>query len=520
MLYGKWRPRGFDEVVGQDHVVATLRNALITDQVAHAYLFSGPRGTGKTTTARILAKAVNCRERREGDPCNACRACEAINRGAALDLIEMDAASNRGIDDVRELRDKIAFAPSDLDRKVYLLDEVHMLTTGAFNALLKTLEEPPPHAIFILATTELHELPPTIVSRCQRFDFRRVPVEAMVERLGYIAGREGYAVPEEGLLAIAKEARGALRDAITLLEQIAAAYGPAPGTDDVLEGLGLVRDERTERLAEALAARDLGAALALAREVAADGLDIARFTRETIDTLRERLLAAARERAPEVETLTAAVAELAGADFRRDPGNPVPLEVACAAAVLGPARAVAPAPATPATGGERGGGGGQREERPRRPARPRRSAGGASGEERSREQRFLDDLYTRCKAAQPTLAAWLNGSCEVVSAISENSETTPTSWDMDGDELKLGFYHPIHLQKIANDGRTLVEQQASELLKRPVTLAVERIEKAAPARPPAKGGHLAKAARDMGAKPVDSGDGPPPPPPPPPPERP
>ena len=516
MLYGKWRPRGFDEVVGQDHVVATLRNALITDQVAHAYLFSGPRGTGKTTTARILAKAVNCRERREGDPCNACRACEAINRGAALDLIEMDAASNRGIDDVRELRDKIAFAPSDLDRKVYLLDEVHMLTTGAFNALLKTLEEPPPHAIFILATTELHELPPTIVSRCQRFDFRRVPVEAMVERLGYIAGREGYAVPDEGLLAIAREARGALRDAITLLEQVAATYGPAPGTDDVLEGLGLIHDERTERLADALAARDLGAALDLAREVAADGLDIARFTRETIDTLRERLLAAARERGPEVDTLTAAVAELAGADFRRDPGNPVPLEVACAAAVLGPARAVVPA-AAPAVGGERGGGGDQREERPRRPARPRRSGGrAASGEERSPEQRFLDELYTRCKMTQPTLAAWLNGSCEVRSDITEK---TPNSWDMDGDELKLGFYHPIHLQKINNDGRTLVEQQARELLKRPVTLAVERIEKAAPARPPAKGGHLAKAAREMGAKPVESGDGPPPPPPPPP-ERP
>ena len=495
MLYGKWRPRGFDEVVGQDHVVSTLRNALITDQVAHAYLFAGPRGTGKTTTARILAKAVNCREREEGDPCNACAACEAINRGTALDLIEMDAASNRGIDDVRELRDKIAFAPSDLDRKVYLLDEVHMLTTGAFNALLKTLEEPPPHAIFILATTELHELPPTIVSRCQRFDFRRVAVEAMVERLAYIAGREGYAVPEEGLLAIAREARGALRDAITLLEQIAATYGPAPGTDDVLEGLGLVRDERTEQLAGALAARDLGAALALAREVAADGLDIARFTRETIDTLRERLLAAARERAPEVETLTTAVAELAGADFRRDPGSPVPLEVACAAAVLGPARAVAPAAAPE---GERRADG-QREGRNRRPARPRRPAGAASGEERSREERFLDELYTRCKMAQPTLAAWLNGSCEVLA--------------MDGDELRLGFYHPIHLQKIDNDGRTLVEQKAGELLKRPVTLAVERIEKAAPARPPARGGHLAEAARAMGATPVGSGDGPPPPPP-------
>ena len=486
MLYGKWRPRGFEEVVGQDHVVETLRNALVTDKVAHAYLFAGPRGTGKTTTARILAKAVNCTTRVSGEPCNACPSCDAINRGAALDLIEMDAASNRGIDDVRELRDKIAFAPSDLERKVYLLDEVHMLTTGAFNALLKTLEEPPPHAIFILATTELHEIPATITSRCQRFDFRRIPIEAMVERLRFIAGEEGYSLPEEGLLAIAREARGALRDAITLLEQIASMYGNSPSTDDVLESLGLVRDERTEKLAGAIAERDLGAALEIAREVAGDGLDIARFTREAIDTLRERLLVAARERTPEVGVLTTAVAELAAADFRRDPGSPVPLEVACAAAVLGPAQpAAAPAPA--GANGQPARGGQQAQRRPRGRRRDPASE--------SREDRFLRELYQRCRMTQPALAAWLNDSCKVLA--------------MDGDELRLGFYHPIHMNKIASDGRTLVEQKAEELLKRPVTLAVERIERTAPASRPAKGGHLAAAAREMGAKPVESPEPPP-----------
>ena len=485
MLYGKWRPRGFEEVVGQDHVVETLRNALATDKVAHAYLFAGPRGTGKTTTARILAKAVNCTTLAEGEPCNGCAPCDAIDRGAALDLIEMDAASNRGIDDVRELRDKIAFAPSDLDRKVYLLDEVHMLTTGAFNALLKTLEEPPPHAIFILATTELHEIPATITSRCQRFDFRRIPIEAMVDRLRFIAGQEDISVPEEGLLAIAREARGALRDAITLLEQIASMYGNAPSTDDVLESLGLVRDERTEKLAGAIAQRDLGAALEIAREVAGDGLDIARFTREAIDTLRERLLVAARERKPEVGILTTAVAELAAADFRRDPGSPVPLEVACAAAVLGPAQpAAAPAAAAenrqPARGGQR------------RPQGRRRDPASET-----REERFLRELYDRCKLSQPSLAAWLNGSCEVL-AITDKV-------------LQLGFYHPIHMDKIANDGRTLVEQKAEELLDHPVTLLVKRIERTAPATRPAKGGHLAEAAREMGAKPVETPEPPPPP---------
>ena len=485
MLYGKWRPRGFEEVVGQDHVVETLRNALKTDKVAHAYLFAGPRGTGKTTTARILAKAVNCGARIEGEPCNACSACEAINRGAALDLIEMDAASNRGIDDVRELRDKIAFAPSDLDRKVYLLDEAHMLTPGAFNALLKTLEEPPPHAIFILATTELHDIPATIASRCQRFDFRRIAIEAMVERLRFIAGEEGFAVPDEGLLAIAREARGALRDAITLLEQIASMYGPSPSTDDVLESLGLVRDARAETLAGALAEGELATALGIAREVAADGLDIARFTRGTIDTLRERLLVAARERGDELGVLTRAVAELAGADFRRDPGNPVPLEVACAAAVLGPVQqpaAVAAASADP---------NGSRAPSGQRPARRPQQGRRRDPASESREERFLRELYERCRMSQPTLAAWLNGSCEVLA--------------MDGDELKLGFYHPIHMEKIANDGRTLVEQKAEELLQRPVTLAVERIERRAPAARPARGGHLAAAAREMGARPVEQG---------------
>ncbi len=264
MLYGKWRPRGFDEVAGQDHIVRTLRNALASGQVAHAYLFSGPRGTGKTTTARILARSLNCANLSDGEPCNTCAPCRAILAGNALDLIEMDAASNRGIEDIRELREKIAFAPSDLTKKVYLLDEVHMLTDGAFNALLKTLEEPPPHAVFILATTDLHKVPATIISRCQRYDFHRVPNDAIIERLQFICEQEGFSVPRDGLLAIAVQSRGGLRDAITMLEQVTARYGNAVTVEDVRAAMGQVSDSRVAGLVSAILADDLGGVFGLA----------------------------------------------------------------------------------------------------------------------------------------------------------------------------------------------------------------------------------------------------------------
>lgn len=502
MLYGKWRPRGFDEVVGQEHIVTTLRNALATGQVAHAYLFSGPRGTGKTTTARIVARALNCIDLHQGEPCNRCGPCQAILKGAALDLIEMDAASNRGIDDIRELREKIAFAPSDLQRKVYLLDEVHMLTDGAFNALLKTLEEPPPHAFFILATTELHKVPATIISRCQRYDFHRVPNSAMVERLRFISEQEGFSVPGEGLMAIAIQARGGMRDAITLLEQVVARYGAAPSTEDVLAALGMVHDDRSEALALALVQEDLASALALARQVAEDGVDIARFTRETIDILRDTLLQvlgadrpesprhdaaarvapAAREHGINPARLAAGISELARADFRLDPTNPVPLEIACATMVLGTGvlAASAPVPAAPAAAGAA------------RPAGRSRQPGQApegTDAAPSQEEGFMRELYERCRTVNTVLGAWLNGSCEVLSIGEE--------------ELELGFYHPLHMQKVDKDCRTLVEQQAELMLGRAMRLKVRQVERGSPAsRRVPKGGHLVEAARALGATPV------------------
>ncbi len=222
-LYRKYRPKGWDEVIGQGHVVQTLKNAIAADRVGHAYLFAGPRGTGKTTLARLLAKAVNCLDAdRKNRPCNQCANCKAVNENRFMDLIEIDAASNTGVEDIRDLRDKINFAPSQGKYKVYIIDEVHMLSTQAFNALLKTLEEPPPHAIFILATTEIHKIPATVLSRCQRHEFRRVPVDEILSNLKQIAKTEGLKAEDEALVLIARQATGSIRDAQSLLDQLSS----------------------------------------------------------------------------------------------------------------------------------------------------------------------------------------------------------------------------------------------------------------------------------------------------------
>jgi DNA polymerase-3 subunit gamma/tau len=290
MLYRKWRPRTFDEVVGQEHVVQTLRNALQGDRVVHAYLFAGPRGTGKTTCARLLAKAVNCLGAEEDRPCGECAICWAVDERRLLDLIEIDAASNTGVDDVRELQGKVGFQPAQARYKVYVVDEVHMLSNAAFNALLKTLEEPPPHTIFVLATTEPHKLPATVVSRCQRFAFRPISDEAIAAHVARVAEAEEIDVEPEALALIARHAAGALRDALSLLEQVATG-GPVT-TARVYEVLGLVPEEGLLAVLEAILAGDVGQGLTALAQLSDEGVDARVVRQQLIAYLRNALVLA------------------------------------------------------------------------------------------------------------------------------------------------------------------------------------------------------------------------------------
>ncbi|XEC94857.1 DNA polymerase III subunit gamma/tau [Paenibacillus tarimensis] len=260
-LYRAWRPQTFQDMVGQQHIIQTLQNAIREQRVSHAYLFNGPRGTGKTSAAKIFAKAINCEHGPSVEPCNECAACQGITSGSIMDVIEIDAASNRGIDEIRDIRDKVRYAPSEVRYKVYIIDEVHMLTSEAFNALLKTLEEPPGHVVFILATTEPHKLPATIISRCQRFDFRQVSLEEQTGRLRRICDEEGMQADEDALVYIARLSDGGMRDAISLLEQVAAFSEGRLTLDDAVDVTGGMASEQFAQLAEAVQKRDVAAVL-------------------------------------------------------------------------------------------------------------------------------------------------------------------------------------------------------------------------------------------------------------------
>jgi len=290
VLYRKYRPKSFSDLFGQAHVIKTLLNALKYDKVAHAYLFTGPRGTGKTTIARLLAKAVNCQKLKNAEPDNKCPACMQINEGKAMDLIEIDAASNRGIDEIRQLREGVKFSPGFLKYKVFIIDEVHQLTKEAFNALLKTLEEPPAHAIFILATTEIHKVPQTIISRCQRFDFKKLTLKNIVEKLSHIAKLEKIKIDKPALDLIAQSSDGALRDAESLLGQVIALEDKNITAEEVQTILGIVSVEAVIELADDLLKAETAKAIRLINKLVDEGYDLVEFSKSAVIWLRKMLI--------------------------------------------------------------------------------------------------------------------------------------------------------------------------------------------------------------------------------------
>lgn len=471
VLYRKWRSQSFTELVGQEHVSRTLLNALASGRLAHAYLFCGPRGTGKTSTARILAKAINCLEGRgQGEPCNSCAMCVAITEGRCLDLIEIDAASNRGIDEIRNLRDKINFVPNEARYKVYIIDEVHMLTTQAFNALLKTLEEPPGHTVFVLATTEAHQVPATIVSRCQRFDFRRIPLAQMVERLAHICREEGITADPEAMELLARRATGSLRDAENMLDQVVASHGAEIGFEQVRELLGLTSDQRVRELARLVIGKDAPGGLAAINAVADEGADVRQFTRQLVEHLRQLLLlrmgAPAADLSPEgqqemaamikgveAHDLVSAIKLFSQADVRQDVPSTLPLEMALVEYCLpreNPSQAAAALPADTvkvfAEAASRQG----------TAPRPRTAspAVAASGDYLDRLSDNWPSILAEVRQVNKSIEALLRGSCKVV-AVEDGSVT-------------LGFFWDLHKAKFEDvKMRRVVEEIFSRVLGRP-----------------------------------------------------
>lgn len=484
VLYRKWRPLTFDEVVGQDHVTRTLRNALALDRVGHAYLLSGPRGTGKTTTARLLAKGVNClAEDLNARPCNRCRLCRAVNEGRLLDLIEIDAASHTGVDDVRDLRQKIGFSPNEGRYKVYIIDEVHMLSGAAFSALLKTLEEPPPHAIFVLATTEAHKIPATVLSRCQRFEFRRIPVHEITARLEMLLTREGVEAEPAALDLIARQATGAMRDAESLLDQLLSSQSGTVTLELAQAVLGTASGEATERLVEAWIAADSAAGLGTIQRSLEAGADPQQFARQIVDYMRGLLLlrtsgsipseiakslhAALRRQSDSLETaeLIAGVRRFSAAVARSKGGwqPQLPLELAFIECVNSRraqdivSRPASPEPAAASARVVREAPGPLKEQ----PAAPQPPPAGPPSAARIRDR--WDALLQAVKRRAPRV--------EVMLSLRSDPKLRPDGRVMGvkGQTVMLGFSYSLHREKMqTDDWRHVVEDALSEVMGTPL----------------------------------------------------
>ncbi len=529
VFYRKWRPQTLSEVMGQEPVTKTLRHAVESGKIAHAYLFCGPRGTGKTSMARILAKAVNCPNRAGGEPCNACDMCRSITEGRALDVIEIDAASNRGIDEIRSLREKANYAPSLAHYKVYIIDEVHMLTEAACNALLKTLEEPPSHVIFVLATTEAHKVLATIASRCQRFNFHRLRQTEIMDKLKLICKKEKIHVEPASLELIARAATGSLRDAENILQQMIAYYGNRIQLDQIQAELGMSRDSRVAGLARCVVNRDVAAGLRIVNSLNSDGVDLRQFNLGLVEYLRGLLLIKSgcgealdvtSEDLTEMgglatnarmDYLLKAVKSFSSIDFRsgnysalslemtlldcalssqageRQPAITAPPEVVDAPEIAEPTNRVG-ADVSVAVESDSVG-----TEVPSEALAAARSSEIASKDSpqdidyvRSRWREFIKSL--RGEGSSGNLDAFLRSACDPM--------------DILDDTLVLGFRYPFHKEKI-EDGkyRHLVEKKLKEVFGRPYKIRCVLVDsdKEAPSQARTQN-PVIKAALEMGAR--------------------
>ena len=527
VFYRKWRPQTLSEVLGQDPVTQTLRHAVESGKIVHAYLFCGPRGTGKTSMARILAKAVNCPNQAGGEPCNACDMCRSITEGRALDVIEIDAASNRGIDEIRSLREKANYAPNLARYKVYIVDEVHMLTEAACNALLKTLEEPPGHVVFVLATTEAHKVMSTIVSRCQRFNFRRLGQTEIMDKLQRISEKEGVHIEPDSLKLIARGATGSLRDAENILQQMIACYGNRIELDQVRAELGVGWNSRVRQLAQSVVARDVTAGLRVINSLDSDGVDLRQFNLGLVEYLRALLLAKSQckealdvtgEDWAEMEGLAAnapldyllkAVKSFSSIDFRSGNYSALPLELAlldCALSPLGGQDQ--PTTAEPSGVGSAAQTAEPLEETDVPAALDRDSVGIAVRDEipavrdgaeipstdishdidslRSHWREFIKSL--RGEGSSGNLDAFLRSACDPIA--------------LEDDTLVLGFYYSFHKEKIEDAKyRHLVEKKLKEVFGRPYKIRCILVDHKPEIQSEARiHNPVIKAALEMGAR--------------------
>jgi len=513
VFYRKWRPQTLAEVVGQEPVTQTLRHAVESGRIAHAYLFCGPRGTGKTSTGRILAKAVNCLNQVGGEPCNDCDICRSITKGRALDVIEIDAASNRGIDEVRSLREKVNYASSLARYKVYIIDEVHMLTEAASNALLKTLEEPPPHVIFVLATTEPHKVIATIMSRCQRFDFHRLSQQAIMGKLELICQKEDVHAGAESLRLIARAATGSLRDAENILQQLLTYYGNQIDFSQVQTALGLTGDSRVRLLAKHTVNKDISAGLQVINSISNDGIDLRQLNLELVEYLRGLLLAksdceGALDVTPEdlaemrslvvtttLDYLLVMVKLFSSIEFRSDNYSPLPLELALIDCVLSstieqeqPTVAEFPEAAEVIDSSQKAPEPFQEAEIPEvahSAEALNREVSQDFGYFSDRWKEFIQSL--RGEGSSGNLDAFLRSACEPLA--------------LEDDTLILGFYYSFHKEKIEDPKyRHLVERKLKEVFGRPYKIKCILVDHKRKMAQSKEQSPLIKAALEMGAE--------------------